>query len=364
MTTIIDVARRAGVSPVTVSRVMNRAPNVNPETRARVEQAIAELGYLPSTVARSLRSKRTRSLALLLPDITNTFWTTVARGVEDTAQTFGYAVFVCNTDEDYQKQQRYLELAVSQRADGVLIAPCHNDAAALRVLRERGVPTVTVDRRIEGWDVDAVLGDSTGGARALVQHLIALGHRRIAVISGPATTSTAEDRVTGYREALVQAGMPVDDNLIRRGQFKAGAGEELARSLLAAENCPSAIFAANNAIALGAIDAILAGGRRIPQDVALVAFDDFADASHLFPFLTVAVQPAYEMGCAAARLLLERLAGAGPVQPAHIVLPCRLIVRHSCGSRLRAGGETLSLPLTVEVSEVEGSKVEGLKVDG
>ncbi len=359
MTTITDVARRAGVSPVTVSRVMNGAPNVNPATRAKVEQAIAELGYLPSTVARSLRSKRTRSLALLLPDITNTFWTTVARGVEDTAQTLGYTVFVCNTDEDCQKQQRYLELAVSQRVDGVLIAPCQRDAAALRLLRERGVPTVVIDRRIEGWDVDTVHGDSVGGARALVQHLIALGHRRIAVISGPATTSTAEDRVAGYRQAFAEAGLPVDDSLIRRGAFRACAGEELARSLLAEAAGLTAVFAANNAIALGAIDAVTATGRRIPQDIAVVAFDDFVDASHLFPFLTVAVQPAYELGCEAARLLLERLAGTSSAPPQHIVLPCRLVVRHSCGSRLAAGEATLSLPLTVE-----GSKVAGLKVDG
>lgn len=347
MTTITDVARRAGVSPVTVSRVMNDAAHVRPETRARVEQAIAELGYLPNTVARSLRSKRTRSLALLLPDITNPFWTTVARGVEDSAQALDYTVFVCNTDEDPRKQQRYLELAVSQRADGVLIAACHSDAAALRVLREREVPTVVIDRRIEGWDVDSVLGDSTGGAHALVQHLIALGHRRIAAISGPAATSTAEDRVTGYCRALAEAGLPVNDSLIRRGQFRTCAGEELARSLLAEAGDLTAIFAANNAIALGAIDAVLAAGRRIPHDIALVAFDDFVDCSHLFPFLTAAVQPAYDMGCEAARLLLARLAGSGPARPQQVVLPCRLVVRHSCGSRLHAGAETLSLPSTV-----------------
>lgn len=345
MTTIVDVARRAGVSPVTVSRVMNGAPNVSAATRAKVEQAIAELGYVPSTVARSLRSKRTRSLALLLPDITNTFWTTVARGVEDTAQDQGYTVFLCNTDEDPHKQERYLELAVSQRVDGVLIAPCHSDAAALSVLAERGVPTVVLDRRVEGWEVDTVMGDSLGGAQALVRHLISLGHRRIAIISGPATTSTAEDRVRGYCQALAEAGIPLDPGLIRRGEFRACSGEELGRGLLDGADTPTAIFAANNAIALGVIDAITAASLRIPQDVALVTFDDFANASHLFPFLTVAVQPAYEMGCEAARLLLERLAGSVERVPRHTVLPCRLIVRHSCGSRLAAGAQTLTLPL-------------------
>ncbi len=346
MATITDVAKRAGVSPVTVSRVLNGVPTVNPATRDRVEQAIKALGYVPNVAARSLRSKRTRSLALVLPDITNTFWTTVARGVEDAAQSHGYAVFLCNTDENLAKQRRYLDLVVSQQVDGVILAPCDADAGNLAVLRDREIATVVIDRRIEGWDVDTVCGDSLGGARTLVQHLISLGHRQIAMISGPASTSTAEDRLAGYHAALADAGIAADPRLVLRGEFRVASGEQLTYRLLDAGAQPTAIFAANNAIALGVIDALEKRGLRIPQDVALVCFDDFPQAARLFPFLTVVVQPAYEMGVNAAQLLLRRLETAASPAPRHVVLPARLIIRYSCGSRLHDARYSLfSLPL-------------------
>ena len=334
MATITDVAKQAGVSPVTVSRVINGVPTVSPVTRARVEEAIAALGYVPNVAARSLRSKRTRSLALIFPDVTNTFWTTVARGVEDVAQDHGYAVFLCNTDENLAKQQRYLELVVSQQVDGVIIAPCDADAGKLAVLRDREIATAVIDRRIEGWDVDTVRGDSVAGAYALVQHLIALGHRQIAMISGPASTSTAEDRLAGYHAALADAGIAADPRLVLRGEFRIASGEQLTCQMLDAGVRPTAFFAANNAIALGVLDALEKRGLRIPQDVALVCFDDFPQAARLFPFLTVVVQPAYEMGVNAAELLLSRLDGDEPAEPRHIVLPTQLIVRRSSGPAL------------------------------
>lgn len=345
MPTISDVARQAGVSTVTVSRVLNNAPNVNLATRARVEQAIRQLGYVPNVAARSLRSKRTHSLALIVPDITNPFWTTVARGVEDAAQSSGYAVLLCNTDENCAKQSRYLDLVASRRVDGVIIAPCDSDVENIRALRDREIATVLVDRRVPGWETDSVRGDSAGGAYALVRHLIALGHRRIAMISGPPNTSTAEDRVDGYCAALREAGIEPDGALIRRGEFRASSGERLMGQLLDEGFQPTATFAANNAIALGVIDAAARRGRRIPHDLALVCFDDFDAASHLFPFLTVAVQPAYEMGATAAQLLLDRIAAGPTAPPQHVLLPTRLIIRHSCGSHLRGGRSRLALPL-------------------
>jgi LacI family transcriptional regulator len=343
--TINDVAKRAGVSPVTVSRVVNNVGNVSVTTREKVEQAIEELGYVPNVVARSLRSKRTRSLALIVPDVTNTFWTTVARGVEDAAQSSDYSVLLCNTDENPTKQLRYLDV-VSQRVDGVIIAPYDSDARNLSRLRERSVPTVTIDRRIEGWDVDSVHGDSISGARALVQHLISLGHKRIAVISGPMNTSTAEDRVIGYCLALTEAGISLDPRLIKRGEFRAVSGEHLAYQLLDEGLNPTAIFAANNAIVMGVIDALEKRGLRVPQNIALVCFDDLPHVSHFFPFLTTVVQPAYDMGLNAAQLLLSQLEAEVNLPPRHVVLPTRLIIRHSCGSRLKDNDDfILSLPL-------------------
>ena len=352
MTTISDVAKLAGVSPVTVSRVINNADNVSPATRARVEQAIDELGYVPSGVAKSLRLKRTRTLALIVPDIQNSFWTTVARGVEDAAHSRGYSIFLCNTDENAEKQRHYLEVVISQRADGVIIAPSDNKIENLELLRKRRIPTVVMDRYINGWDVDTVMGDSVSAARALVKHLIDLGHTRIAMISGPQTTSTSTDRIIGYRIALAEAGIPYDPELIRIGEYRSISGERLTHQLLASENRPTAIFAANNVIALGVIDALNAHSLRIPQDMALVSFDDLPNTSRLFPFLTVAVQPAYDLGANAAQLLLSRLESDQLPAPRHVILPTRLIIRHSCGATLSDPKlPTLTLPLSSEVYE-------------
>lgn len=206
MVTISDVAKQAGVSPVTVSRVINNAGNVSAATRTRVERAIAELGYVPSGAAQSLRSKRTKTLALIVPDIQNAFWTTMARGIEDAAQSHGYSIFLYNTDENAAKQRHCLEVVVSQRVDGVIIAPHDSNAENLALLRQRHVPTVIIDRHIDDWDVDTVSGDSISASRSLVQHLIKLGHKRIAMISGPLSTSTSADRIIGYRIALTEAG--------------------------------------------------------------------------------------------------------------------------------------------------------------
>lgn len=346
MTTITDVAKHAGVAPVTVSRVINAAPNVNAITRARVEQAIAELGYVPNLAARSLRSKRTLTLAFVVPDITNAFWTTVARGVEDAAQSRGYSVLLCNTDEDFTKQGRYLDIMVSQRVDGVIIAPCDADAGNLASLRRHHIDTVVIDRRIDGWDVDTVYSDSVSGAYALTRHLIGLGHTRIAMLSGPEGATTAEDRIAGYGRALTEAGIAVDPRLIRRGGFSWQTGSELTGQILDEGLAPTAIFAANNAIALGAVDAVGRRGLRIPDDIALVCFDDYPYIASFFPFLTVVAQSAYDMGATAAQLLLDRLESPAPLLPRRVVLPVRLIIRHSCGRALLSGsGEPCSLNL-------------------
>jgi LacI family transcriptional regulator len=351
MPTIKDVAERAGVSAMTVSRVLNNMDNVRPSTRERVQRAIEDLGYVPSGVAKSLRSKRTRTLALLVPDGANAFWTTVARGVEDAAQNGGYSVLFCNTDEDVAKQLHYLDVIVGQQVDGVIIAPCDSDAHNLSKLRQRGIPTVLVDRYIKGWDVDTIIGDSISGARALVRHLIGLDHRRIAVLSGPATTSTASDRIAGYRIALAESGIPYEPRLVKEGEYHATSGERLTHQLLDEGLDPTAIFAANNAIMIGAIDALGKRGLHVPQDMAMVCFDDLPNTSHFFPFLTVASLPSYEMGVYAAQLLLGRLEADVDPSPRYVILPARLKIRHSCGSRLGDVADDafcLSVPISRE----------------
>ena len=340
MPTIGDVARRAGVSTATVSRVINGIGNVNALTRDRIERAIQDLHYVPNVAARSLRSKKTSTLALLVPDITNPFWTTVARGVEDAAQSGGYSVLLCNTDENPTKQLQYLGVVLSQRVDGVIIAPYDSDSRNLIKLRDRGMPTVVIDRRITGWEVDTVYGDSVAGARALVQHVICQGHTRIAILTGPLNTSTSEDRVAGYRLALSEANIPIDERLIRRGEYRVASGEEMAHQLFDEGLNPTAIFASNNTIAMGVMDALQKRGLRVPQDIALVCFDELPEASRFFPFLTVVAQPAYDMGVNAAQLLISRLNADASLQPRRVVLPTRLITRYSCGEHLADNGRS------------------------
>jgi LacI family transcriptional regulator len=333
MPNIRDVARRAGVSTVTVSRVLNDSGAVSEDTRKKVEDAIEELSYVPNLLARGLRSNRTDTLALVIPDITNPFWTTVARGVEDKAIENGFSVILCNTDEDPEKQKSYIEILVSKRVDGVVIAPVNRDVSALSSFSGHGIAYVLIDARIEGIDTDLVLGDSIGGAYGLVSHLAGLGHRRIAIIAGPEQAPTAQDRLSGYLQALQEWAIPVDDELIRHGSFDQDSGYELTLELLQLGQRPTALFAGNNVMGLGALIALRDHGVRVPEDMALVAFDELPQLSVLHPFLTVADQQPYQMGTIATQLVLERLMGQRQ-ERREIMLETKLILRESSGGRI------------------------------
>lgn len=327
MSTIGDVAKRAGVSAMTVSRVINNSGYISQETRERVEQAIAELGYVPNALARSLRFKQTKTLALVLTDITNPFFTTIARGVEDIASEQGFSVIFCNTDESKDDESEYLNVLVQKQVDGMLLVPAVSSPDSAAFLHERGVPFVVLDRRIPGVSVDIVRCDSEQGAYQLVWHLLDLGHRRIAILSGPAAVTTAADRVIGYRRALAEAG--ISREAVYYGAFTVEGGYQMARQALAVAPRPTALFAANNFIAIGALRALREAGLRVPEDMSVVAFDDLPPAIVIDPFLTVVGQPAYDMGCQATLLLLDRLAGKGKAEPQEIILPTELVVRES-----------------------------------
>src|SRR3954453_15895511 len=292
MSRISEVADRAGVSAMTVSRVLNDSGYVSAATRQRVELAIAELGYVPNALARQLRSKRTKMLALVLSDISNPFFTTIARGVEDAASARGFAVMFCNTDESDEEESRYLRLLVERQVDGVLLVPAHNAAASLRLLRTHSIPVVVLDRRA-ARRVDNVRCDSEEGAYALARHLIGLGHRRIAVLTGRRAISTSADRVAGVRRALAEAGIALDGSLVRYGGFNFGDknvadGRLMAQEVLAAtDDPPTAIFAANNFIAFGAVRALRELGLRVPGDISGVASDALQGQWVGEPFLTV-----------------------------------------------------------------------------
>ncbi len=331
MPTIQDVARLAGVAPITVSRVINNSGYFSEEARQKVKAAILELGYVPNTLARSLRSKRTNTLALILTDITNPFWTTVARGVEDAASNAGFSVIFCNTDESESEQEHYLDVLMQKRVDGILLVPVTGDPLAVLTIRRQDIPVVVLDRHLDTVEVDSVRGDSVGGACQLTRLLTRQGHRRIAILTGPRSVSTAQERVVGYRQALAEAGILPQDVCVIYGEYTLESGSEMARQALGAVPRPTALLASNNFIAIGALKVLREKNIRVPEDLSLVGFDDLPQDLVVDPFLTAASQPAYDMGHRATELLLERLSGQGPEATQEIILPVEMMERRSCG---------------------------------
>jgi LacI family transcriptional regulator len=338
MSTIRDVARHAGVSTMTVSRVLNNSGYVSVEARERVEAAIAELGYVPNSLARSLRSKQTRTVALVFTDVTNPFFTTLARGAEDAASHHDFNVILCNTDESEAKQDRYLAVLLQKRVDGILLVPARSRSEPVMLIQRQGVPVVVMDRRVPAAQVDVVRCDSERGAYEMTRYLMDLGHRHIALLTGPEGVSTARDRVLGYLRALSEDGQPIEDAMVVYGDFTQASGYDMAQQVLGLPLPPTALFAANNFIAAGAFRALSDAGLEVPTDVSIVTFDDLPAAWAYEPFMTVVEQPAYDMGYQATELLFARLSGQAPDACQEVILPTRIIVRHSSGSPLVTGG--------------------------
>jgi len=330
MPTIEDVARQAGVAPITVSRVINNSGYVKQEVRDRVAQAVVQLGYVPNAVARSLRSRRSNTLALVLTDVTNPFFTTVARGVEDTASKAGMLVILSNTDEQEAREREYLRMLQQQRVDGLLLVPAGNSADSVRAFQQQGIPVVILDRCLPGIDVDTVRCQSEEAAYELAHLLVNQGHRHTAILAGPTYLSTMTERIRGFRRALEEEGIAQQSRLYR-GELTAESGAALARQALAATPRPTALLAANNFLAMGALHALQESGLRVPDEVSLVGFDDLPAALVTFPFLTVATQPAYMMGVRAVELLLRRLNATDAPEAEEIVLDSEIIVRGSSG---------------------------------
>ncbi|WP_121616265.1 LacI family DNA-binding transcriptional regulator [Virgibacillus halodenitrificans] len=332
MTTIYDIAKLANVSPMTVSRVINNTGKIKDSTKQRVEHIINELGYIPNSAARSLISKKTKLLSLILTDITNPFFTKVARGAEDKAMELGYQILLSNSDEDPVKEAAYIDMVLSTRVDGVLITPTGDDTVnELNRLTKHQIPAVLLDREIKNFSGDAVIGDSYEGSRKLVEHLISLGHNRIALINGPAAISTARERHRGYVETMESFGFPIVNNYISNINYKTDNTQNIIQTLfsLPENERPTAIFAANNFIAVRTIQALDSFGFRVPNDVAVVCFDEIGPIDNFNPFLTVATQPAYEFGQIGIQLLIDRIEKEGAHQPNKIVLPPKIIIRQS-----------------------------------
>ncbi len=313
MASMNDIARSAGVSIATVSRVLNNNGNVNEATRARVQKAIKDLKYQPSRVAKRLRSKSLTShmLGVLIPDIQNPFYVDVLRGIEETAYKRNYAIIMCNYGQDEKKEKLYLEILRSEAIDGLIAAPARQDDPLLKKMVNEGLPVVCVDRGLEGMDVDIVVVDNREGAFKAVQFLIDSGYKRIAHISGLPSIPTSRQRELGYKDALEQNGLPVDESLVKHGDSKYESGLKLCRELLNLPDPPDAIFTGNNLITLGALETIHTKGLRIPKDIAIIGFDDMIWSNSLSPPLSAVRQPAWEIGKRAGELLIQRIEEPG-----------------------------------------------------
>lgn len=329
MITIADVAKHAGVSKMTVSRVINDSGYISQETRKRVESAIAELGYVPNALARGLRFKQTHTIGLIVTDITNPFFTTLARGVEDVAYEHNFSVFFCNTDESADEETQYINVLIQKQVDGLLVVPTERTPESIEFLNTHAVPFVLLDRHVPDHQVDVVRCDSDQGAYDLVQHLLDLGHTRIAGLSGSASVTTSRDRINGYQRAMSDAGLEHEAHRAYFTSFTVEGGYESAQQALSEPERPTALFAANNFIAIGALRALRDAKLRVPDDISVVSFDDFPASILLDPFMTIVEQPAYEMGRRATKLLFERLNDEGPDGPQEIVLPTKLHIRKS-----------------------------------
>jgi LacI family transcriptional regulator len=324
--TIRDVAARAGVSVATASRVLSGNPATSPESRARVAAAVSELDYRPNAQARALRSTRSESIGLLVPDVRNPFFADLAHAVEQAALANSFVTLLGNANERKEQQDRYLDTLISRRVDGIILAPLGDGTGSIDSLISRNIPTVFVDRTVDGFDIPSVTSDSEVGIRAAVEHLAAAGHTRIGYISGPQTTSTGRDRFAAFTRAISDNDLSQDPELIYSGDYQAASGSAGVDALLRLRRPPTAVLAADSLMAVGAVAILHRLGRRIGTDIALVAFDDIEWFALLNPPLSVISHSVEEMGRVAVDLLLQVIDGA---KPESLVLPSELIVRAS-----------------------------------
>jgi LacI family transcriptional regulator len=326
--TISDVAREAGVSLMTVSRVVNGKEEISPTTRQRVLDVIEQMGYRPSGIARGLATQRTGTLGLVVPDMANPFFSDVARGAEDRARAAGYNIFVCNTDESPQREIAALDSLEEKRVDGVVLCSSRLHDDGLRAALDHHPAAVLVNRRLDLYHVDAVLLADREGGQAATQHLLRSGHRAVGFLAGPLTSYSSQQRSKGYHAALAMAGISSDPGWVRPCSYEVEDGREAAKGLLAHHPELTALFCYNDLVAVGALQACADLGRRVPDDLALVGFDDIPMSALVIPPLTTCRVPRYDLGDQAMRLLLRRVDGLAE-SCSEIVLPPELVVRAS-----------------------------------
>ncbi|WP_095052165.1 LacI family DNA-binding transcriptional regulator [Pseudomonas sp. Irchel s3b2] len=327
MATIKDVAALAGISYTTVSHVVNKTRPVSDEVRIKVEAAIKSLDYVPSAVARSLKAKTTATIGLLVPNSLNPYFAELARGIEDYCERNGYCVILCNSDDNPDKQRSYLRVLLEKRIDGLIVASAGGDSGLAEGLAGVRTPMVIVDRGLEGVNADLVRIDHEYGAYLATRHLLDLGHRDIATIGGPASTSVAQMRLAGYCRALKEAGVEVPRERMLESDFTSTGGYNAAAILLV-KNPPSAIFAGNDMIGIGVLRAAAERNIRVPTELSVIGFDDIQMSRYVYPALTTVGQSILQLGEMAAEVLLRRIATPDLATDQRIVTPS-IVLRES-----------------------------------
>jgi len=325
--TIADVAREAGVSSQTVSRVLNNKAEIKPETRRSVTEVIERLGYRPSSIARSLATNRTHTFGLVVPDIANPFWPEIARGIEDVAWERGYHVFLCNTTEAPQREEAVLQLLEDKRVDGVIVAGSRLPDERLRPLIDRHPAAVLVNRVLPGGHAGSVRIDVSHGAKLATDHLLSRRRRCIALMAGPPTSQNSQGHINGYTAALRAAGRDIDQQLIIPSAPYREDGLQATKTLLASRPDVDALYCYNDLIAIGVMQACSELGLRVPDDIAVAGNDDILLAGLVTPALTTLRASKYDVGATAARMLFDRIEGR--IEQGEVIIKPELVVRAS-----------------------------------
>jgi DNA-binding LacI/PurR family transcriptional regulator len=335
MANIKQIAILAGVSTATVSHVLNDSAYVSQKLRARVMKVVRDLNYHPNTLARSLKTRISKTVGMVVTDITNAFYPAVVRGAEDVLAREGYTLIVGNTDGDEQKEETYYKTFIAKRVDGLLLITCPTEYPPAYLSRHNmeETPVVLINRDYPSLRADTVMADHQEGSSRAVSHLLESGHRRIGIVTGPAQHVSSRQRVRGYEQALRDRGLSVQPDLVREARFDIPSGYEQTKALLSLPDRPTALFVCNAPMTLAALRAILDMGLRCPSDIALVSFDDLEWFDLIQPRITAVAQPTYELGATAAELLLQRVSGQLAAPPCRKVLATELILRESAPRR-------------------------------
>jgi LacI family transcriptional regulator len=342
MSTIKDIARRAGVSTATVSNVINGTRYVSPELHERVTSAVLELDYRPNAVAKSLRKKRTSTIGLIVPDNSNPFFAEVAKGVEDAGYESGVSVILCNSDGSFDRECRYLQVLADKQVDGVIFIATTPQVDHLAGIVGPELPMVVFYRESPGARFDSLVVDNLGGGYLATRHLIDLGHRQIACVSPASVNSPSALRVSGYRQAMLEAGLEIEESLIYRGDNRFASGRDGADRLIESGRPFTAVLACNDVMAIGAIREFQHRGFCVPNDISVVGFDGIALGQFMTPALTTIVQPRYDAGRRAFELLSQRIHREYEGESRHELLEIDLEIRESTAPVVPPGDHEVS----------------------